>query len=1028
LEELGYAAMYGPDLLPDGLFPERTDVASPLLDGRLLAALRYLNPTIPIDAFEDASRRVASSASVDPVDSNRVFHKMLTDGVDLEYQQAGSTVHRKAWLIDWHHPERNDWLAVNQFTLVERQNRRPDVVIFVNGLPLAVIELKNIGDVNATIRGAFNQFQTYKADIPSLFAYNEVLIISDGIHAHAGTISANYERFLPWRTIDGVGIAPPGSLELETLLRGVFDKARFLDLIRHFIVFEANGEGTQPVKKMAGYHQFWAVNKAVGSTVRASSAQGDRKAGVIWHTQGSGKSLSMVFYAGKMAIQPEMENPTLVVITDRNDLDEQLYGTFCGCQDLVRQTPERAQSREHLRQLLNRASGGIVFTTIQKFLPEDGASYPKLSSRRNIVVIADEAHRSQYGINAHMNQATGELSYGFAKHMRDALPLASFIGFTGTPVEQSDRSTPAIFGDYIDIYDIQRAVEDGATVSIFYEGRLARLELDEDEKPKIDPAFEEVTEGEEESARQRLRSKWAALEALVGADKRINLVAKDIVDHWDKRLQTMDGKAMIVCMSRRICVALYKALVELRPEWQSDDDNDGVLKVVMTGSSADPAEYQPHVKNGKARRERLAARFKDPDDPMKLVIVRDMWLTGFDAPCLHTMYVDKPMKGHGLMQAIARVNRVFRDKPGGHVVDYLGLADQLKQALSDYTRSGGSGAPSFDIQDAIDLMTAKYEVVKAMYHGFDYSAFATGTPAQRLQLIPKAMEHILAPKPEHANDEEQKKENKRRYLQEVTALVRAFALATPTDEAEAIRMEVAFFQTVRAAFVKNTSTDGLSKEDRDAAIQQIVSKAVASDEVIDLFGAAGLSKPDISILSDEFLEEVRQLPQRNLALEVMKKLLNDAIKARFQTNVVQSKAFSEMLAESIRRYQNRSIETAQVIAELIDLAKEMQKADQRGAALGLNDDEVAFYDAVATNESAVRELGDETLKQIARELVKTIRANVSIDWTMKETVRAKLRAAVKRLLRKYKYPPDKQDSATATVIEQAETLCKEWAD
>ncbi len=852
-----------------------------------------------------------------------------------------------------------------------------------------------------TIRSAFNQLQTYKNDVPVLFPFNAVMVVSDGLEARMGTVTSDWERFLPWRTVDGRDVPPKGTPELEVLLKGVFEKERFLDLLRAFIVFEV--DGAKIAKKVAGYHQFHAVRKAVDATVRAAAPQGDRRVGVVWHTQGSGKSLSMVFYAGKIALTPAMANPTLVVLTDRNDLDDQLFGTFALCTDLLGQTPAQANNREELRELLKVASGGIVFTTIQKFAPaEKGEKYGLLSDRKNIVVIADEAHRSQY-----------DFIDGFARHMRDALPNASFLGFTGTPIESADKSTPAVFGDYIDVYDIQRAVEDGATVRIYYEGRMARLELDEDEKPSLDEEFEEVTEGEEEEKKEKLKSKWARLEAMVGNDKRVGLVAKDIVEHFERRLEAMDGKAMIVCMSRRICVDLYDAIVKLRPAWHDADDARGTLRVVMTGSASDKPALQPHIRN-KARREKLATRYKDAASEFKLVIVRDMWLTGFDAPRMHTMYVDKPMRGHGLMQAIARVNRVFRDKPGGLVVDSLGIADQLKRALSEYTEGDQreAGVPQ---EEAVALMQEKLEVVASMFHGFDYAKFFSGTGAQRMAVLPPAMEHVLA-----------QDDGKARLLKAVTDLSRAFALAVPHEDAIAARDDISFFQAVRAALAK-TSGSGRDPEDLDHAVRQLVSKAVSSTEIVDIFAAAGLKSPDISILSDEFLAEVRGMPQKNLALELLKRLLNDEIKTRSKRNVVQSRSFSDMLEKTLRAYQNRGLETAQVISELIKLAKEMNAARARGENLGLTDDEVAFYDALETNDSAVKVLGDETLRTIARELVETVKRNVTIDWTVKESARAKLRTIVKRILRKYGYPPDKQEKATQTVLEQAELLSQEWA-
>ena len=1004
-EALGYAILHGPEIAPDELFAERDSYSEVALIKRLRESLSRINAQIPEEALEDAVRKVLRAESPSLTENNRRFHHFLTDGVSVEYRRNDRIVNDTAWLFDFETPENNDWVAVNQLTVEEdRRNRRPDVVIFVNGLPLAVIELKNLADENAGIGKAYDQFQTYKNDIPSLFHYNELLVISDGIEARIGSLTAGWERFMPWRTIEGDKVAPKGSLEMEVLLRGVFEKKRFLDLLRNFVVFEDDGGKIE--KKVAGYHQFHAVNKAIERTLDAASLGGDQRVGVVWHTQGSGKSLTMVFYAGKIVQHPAMSNPTLVVLTDRNDLDNQLFGTFSACKDLLRQTPDQAQSRDHLQELLRCSGGGVIFTTIQKFLPEGkGQQYPKLSDRRNIVVIADEAHRSQYGFTE-----------GFARHMRNALPNASFIGFTATPIESDDRSTPSVFGDYIDIYDIQRAVEDGATVRIYYEGRLAKLELDEDERPKIDPEFEEVTEGEEETVKRNLMSKWSRMEAMVGTEKRIGLIAQDIVDHFAKRLEVMDGKAMVVCMSRRICVDLYNALIKLRPEWHNEDEAKGALKVVMTGSASDPVEWQQHIRGGKPHREALAKRFKDPDDSLKIAIVRDMWLTGFDVPCLHTMYVDKPMQRHGLMQAIARVNRVFKDKPGGLVVDYLGLATQLQKAVSDYTESGGKGDPVETQEKAVAKMQEFYEVCAGVMHGFDYSKYKTGSSTERTAVIPAAREHVL-----------QQEGGKKRFMDAVSNLSKAFALSVPDARAIAIRDDVGFFQTVRAGLAKFERNGGKSGQDMDTAIRQIVSKAVASDEVVDIFSAAGLKKPEISILSDQFLSEVKDLPHKNLAIETLRKLLTDEIKSRSRKNLIQSRQFSEMLEESIRKYQNRSLQAAEVIQELIDLAKDMRQAHQRGEKLGLTDDELAFYDALETNDSAVKVLGDETLKRIALELLDTVRKNSTIDWTVKESVRAKMRAMVKRILRKYGYPPDKQEKATQTVLEQAELLSRDLA-
>ncbi len=1053
LAELGWHTAFGPDIAFDGPNPERDPAANygdVLLVERLRGALQHINPDVPSPAIEETVRKLIATESPALIESNRRFHQMLTDGVDVSWMAPEGERHGKVWLVDMENPANNDWLAVNQFTVIENKHeRRPDIVLFVNGLPLTVIELKNPASENATLRHAFNQLQTYKEQIPSLFVYNALLVISDGMQARFGTLTAGWDRFMPWRTIDGTGLyREPGNEKqtdgevqpgLTTLLKGMFDPARFQDYFLNFITFEDDGGDTGSIaKKAAGYHQYHAVSKAVGFTLEACGIEapaglhygrfpeaeqgdpfrvgeaqgeygrqfGDRRIGVVWHTQGSGKSLSMLFYASKVIRHPYMENPTILVITDRNDLDDQLFGTFAANRLLLRQTPVQAESRAKLRELLQVASGGVIFTTIQKFLPDrKGDAYPLLSERRNIVVIADEAHRSQY-----------DFIDGFARHMHDALPNASFIGFTGTPIEKDDRSTPAVFGDYIDRYDILRAVEDGATVPIYYESRLARIELDESEKPHLDAEFEEITETEEEeSSKQRLRSKWASLEALVGAPKRIELIARDLVEHFERRQEAMMGKAMVVCMSRRICVEMYDAITRLRPEWHSEDDDKGRIKVVMSGSATDHLDWQKHIRN-KAGREALAKRFKDPDDELQLVIVRDMWLTGFDAPCMHTMYLDKPMSGHNLMQAIARVNRVFRDKPGGLVVDYLGLADSLKRALATYTASGGKGQATLDQSEAVAVMKEKYEVVCGLLHGFDYRALLSAPPAERMSGIAQAMEFILA-----------QEDGKKRYLQAVTVLSKAFALAVPHDEALAIRDEVGLFQEIRANLVKATVSNAeRTPEEMGAAVRQLISKAVSSTEVVDIFGAAGLDKPDISILSDEFLAEVRELPQRNLALELLKRLLNDEIRTRMRKNVVQARAFSEMLEEAVNKYHNRAIAAAEVIEELINLAKEMREAQKRGENLGLSEDEIAFYDALEVNDSAVKVLGDETLKKIAQELVQSVRRSVTVDWTQRENARAKIRVMVKRILRRFGYPPDKQERATNLVLEQAEVLCKEW--
>ncbi|PDW04687.1 type I restriction endonuclease subunit R [Candidatus Viridilinea mediisalina] len=1018
LAELGYTTRFGPEIAPGASAAERDDYTQVVLLGRLRAALLRLNPALPAEACAEALRQILHPNAPALLANNRTFHRMLVAGVAVEYRRPdGSLGGELVRLVDIANPANNDWLAVNQFTVAEGQHkRRPDIVLFLNGLPLVVLELKNPADEQATVWMAWQQVQTYKAQIATLFLYNAALIISDGHTARVGTLTADKEWFMPWRTIEGETVAPTTLLELEVLTRGMLAPHHLLALLRSFIVFEEDESGSL-VKKLAGYHQFHAVNKAVDATLEATAPTGDRRAGVVWHTQGSGKSLTMAFYAGRIIQAPAMANPTLVVITDRNDLDDQLFGTFARCHELLRQTPIQATDRNDLRAKLEVAAGGVIFTTIQKFLPEvRGERSEPLSMRRNIVVIADEAHRSQYGFEAKLDTKSGTLTYGFAQHVRDALPAASFIGFTGTPIELTDRNTRAVFGDYISIYDIQRAVQDRATVPIYYESRLAKLALDETERPNLDQSFEEVTEGEEVTKKEQLKSKWAALEAVVGAERRIALLAKDLVEHFAQRLEVMEGKAMIVCMSRRICIDLYQALIALCPQWHSDDDNQGALKIVMTGSASDPLAWQPHIRN-KARREALANRFKNASDPLKLVIVRDMWLTGFDAPSLHTMYVDKPMRGHGLMQAIARVNRVFKDKPGGLIVDYLGLADSLREAMANYTANGGSGQSTLAQEDAVAIMQEKHELCCNLFHGFDWSVWANGSPIQRLALLPPAQEHILA-----------QEDGKNRLLQAVTQLSRAFALAIPHDEAIAIRDDVAFFQAIHAALAKTPSnTTKTATADLDQAIRQLVAKAIAPDHVIDIFAAAGIKKPDISILSDEFLAEVRGIPHKNVAIELLRKLLADEIKTRSRSNAVQGRSFSAMLERSLRAYQNRALETAQIIEELIKLAEELRTAQQRGEELGLNEDELAFYEALEVNDSAVKVLGDETLKTIARELVETVRRNATIDWTLKESARAKLRVMVKRLLRKHGYPPDKRECATLVVLEQATLRAAEWA-
>lgn len=1021
--ELGYQYINGADISPDGSNPER-EYNEVVLKNRLQEAIAKLNPAIPYEAQEEALRKVLRSDSPDLFQNNYQFHKYLTEGVDVEYRKSDRIAGDKVWLIDYENPCNNEFLVVNQFTVIENNtNKRPDVILFVNGLPLVVIELKNAVDENADVNAAFNQLQTYKQTIPSLFQYNALLIASDGWEALYGSLTAPKQFFVPWKSIDGKLVADENIPQMEIMAKGMLNKAVLPDLIRHFTIFHQNKE--KITKIVPRYHQYFAVNKAVEATRKATAENGDQRAGVIWHTQGSGKSLSMAFYAGKLVLA--LNNPTLVILTDRNDLDDQLFDTFSLSQDILRQTPVQAENREHLKNLLSVTSGGIVFTTIQKFLPEieekidlgNGkfknikGQFEELSDRRNIVVIADEAHRSQY-----------DFMDGFAKHMRDALPNASFIGFTGTPIENTDKNTQAVFGDYIDVYDIQQAVEDGATVRIFYENRLAKINLKDEEIPRVDAEFEELTESEEVTDQQKLKAKWARLEAIVGNQHRLSLIAADIVKHFEERNAILDGKAMIVCMSRRICVDLYDEIIKIRPDWHSDDEAEGVIKVVMTGSSSDPLKFQPHVRN-KPKRKALGERLKDPKDSLKLAIVRDMWLTGFDAPSMHTLYIDKPMKGHNLMQAIARVNRVYKDKEGGLVVDYIGIATDLKKALSVYTESGGKGKPAFDQDEAASVMMSKYEIVAQMFEehptdksqpkGFDYKSFFGLSPKEKLYFPIQAANYILG-----------LEDGKARYTNAVTALSKSFAISVPHPYTNDIRDEVGLFQAIKARIVKVTQSDKpRSDEEMETAIKQILSDAVVADEVIDIFDAAGIKKPDISILSDEFLAEVKGMQHKNLAFELLKKLLNNEIKTRQKTNIVQSKKFSEMIENAVRNYQNNLITSAQVIEELINLAKEIKEADRKGEDLGLDFREFAFYSALEVNDSAVAVLGDDILRHIARELVDTIRKNSSIDWTVRENVQAKMRIAVKKILRKHGYPPDMELKATETVIEQAKLLANE---
>lgn len=1017
-EDLGYTVLYGPDIA-EGDTKER-DYNEVVLQKRLREAIEKINPDIPFDAKEEAFKKALRTTTISLFDNNQAFHRMLTEGIDVKFGIGdGKAKTDKVWLIDFANPENNEFLAINQFTVIENHNnKRPDIVLFVNGLPLVVIEFKNAITENADTKAAYNQLQTYKQLIPSLFSYNAFLIVSDGWFAKGGTLSSDYSRFMEWKTADGINIIDTQTQpEMEPMIKGLLNKKTILDVIRHFIVFEKTKEKT--IKKFAAYHQYYAVNKAIEKSIQATTTYDEElkgRAGVVWHTQGSGKSLSMVFYTGKLVLSEQLNNPTIVVLTDRNDLDQQLFETFGNCEQLIRQKPKQAENRDDLKDKLSVASGGVVFTTIQKFLPENpGITYPQLSDRRNIVVIADEAHRSQY-----------DFIDGYAKHMRDALPNASFIGFTGTPIEKEDKNTTAVFGDYIHIYDIQQAVEDGATVKIFYESRLAKIELSEEDQKLLDERVEEVTEADELTEKQKRFAKWASKEAVVGSEQRLKQVALDLVTHFENRTSAAEGKAMIVCMSRRICVALHNEITKIRPHWHDNSDDKGNIKVIMTGSASDPLDWQEHIRN-KPRRKAIGDRLKDPKDPLKMVIVRDMWLTGFDAPCLHTLYIDKPMNGHNLMQAIARVNRVFGDKQGGLVVDYIGIAQDLRNALAIYTESKGKGQLTFDQSEAIAKMLDFYEIVVDMFGAFDYKKYFQLDPRDKLNFILDASNFILGLKDEDGAN------GKKRFTFNVTRLSQAFGLVGTTQEAKEVRDDLAFFQAIKARFSKfDESTKKKSNEEIETAIRQIINDAIISKEVVDVFDAAGLAKPTIEILNDEFLKQIKNLPRKNLALELLKRLLNEEIKIRSHTNLVQSRKFSEMLAEAVKRYQSGLIEAAQLIEELIKLAQDIRAADKRGEKLNLRVDELAFYDALADNPSAETILGDEILKSIAHELVDSVRKNTSIDWQLKESVQAKLRVMIKRILRKYKYPPDdpktgEYNVSITKVLDQAELLADFWS-
>jgi type I restriction enzyme R subunit len=1015
-EDLGYEVLFGPELAPDGERPERKSYKHVLLEGRLKDALHRLNPALPAAAIADAMDVLTKAGVPGLLADNHEFQRRLTLGVQVFWQQDGETQSDRVKLVDFIDPNRNDWLVVNQFTVIGTtvagtRERRPDVVVFLNGVPVAVFELKNAASGTADVSAAYNQLQTYKDEIPDLFRTNEVLVASDGIYARVGSLSADEERFTAWRTIDGKERDPLGQFgELETLVRGVFLKEHLLDYLHHFIVFEDDGG---LVKKIAAYHQFHAVRAVVERVLEESAPGGSGKGGVVWHTQGAGKSLEMICLAGKLMTHPQMKNPTLVVVTDRNDLDGQLHGMFDLAAEVLGEKPVQADKRTALREQLNqRPSGGIIFTTIQKFVPgEDEDTYPKLTERDNVVVLCDEAHRSQYGLNARINEA-GETIYGYAKYLRDALPNATFVAFTGTPVSAKDKDTRAVFGDYVDIYDIEQAVKDGATVPIYYESRLVKLEMDSAVTGSIDEEVEELTEDEEEAARARTKSRWAALEKLVATAPRIETVAADLVNHFETREDAMRGKAMIVCMSREVCALLYDAIIKLRPEWHDPDPEKGAIKVVMTGSASDREALRRHVYPAKVKK-RLEKRFKKVDDPLQIVIVRDMWLTGFDVPCLTTMYVDKPMRDHNLMQAIARVNRVFKDKPGGLVVDYIGIANDLKRALQEYTESKGKGRPTIPAGEMLVKVREEMEIARGMLHGVDYSGFRVNA----LKPMRAAADHILG-----------LEDGKKRFADCVLRMTAAYALCCTLSGAVEYREEIAFMQAVRTILTKRDPATALSDDAKEHALRQILSRAVVSAEVMDIFKAAGLERPDVGILSEEFLEDVRKLKEKNLAVEVLERLLKGQIKSRFGSNVMQSRKFSELLQDSLTRYRNRAIETAQVIEELISMAKQFKDAANRGEELGLTRDEMAFYDALAANGASVRELGDVTLRKIARELTEKLRASNSVDWYVRESVRAKLRLMVKTILKKYKYPPDGQEQATETVLEQAKELSAAWAN
>lgn len=1017
LEEVGYEVLNGPDIAHDGIYPERSSYRDVVLEDRLFDALRHINPSVDSKVIEEAGRKVIANTSPNVVLNNKDFHQYVTKGIDVEtLSDDGVNPTVKVYLFDFENISNNDFVAVNQFTIIQDHiTKRPDVILFVNGLPLVVMELKSASSEDVSITSAYNQLQTYKKSISSLFRFNEMLIISDGVNARVGSLTANEERFMKWRTMDGQTKAENNMVQLEVMIKGMLEPSRLLDIIKNFVLFQTDGESTYKI--LAAYHQYFAVNKAVEKAKLASSVQGDKKIGVVWHTQGSGKSLSMVFYAGKLV--QELNNPTIVVLTDRNDLDNQLFDTFSKSSEILVNTPRQAEDSTHLRELLDVQAGGVIFSTLQKFTPDSDGRMPCLTERSNVIVMADEAHRSQYGFSAHMSQAkgsAGEIKYGFAKYVRDALPNASFVGFTGTPVESTDRNTPAVFGEYIDVYDMTQAVEDGATVKIYYESRIIPLMLPDG--LSIDNDYEEITESQEDTTKERLKSKWSRVAAVAGSKSRLEKLAIDIVEHFDKREAAIAGKAMAVVMSRRIAVDLYNEIIKLKPEWHSDDDNKGVIKVVMTGSSSDPEDMQPFVKS-KPVRKLYEKRMKDVNDPLKIVIVRDMWLTGFDAPSMHTMYIDKPMQGHNLMQAIARVNRVFKDKPGGLIVDYIGIADSLKEALKQYTDSDKDNT-GIDTDQAVDIMLEKHQLIRELLHGHDYSNYNAEKASLRMQAMINTMDYVMG----------LGEENKKRFLNLVVELGKAYALCSTTEEAVKINEEIGFFKAVKATIVKKLSErSGVTKtkDQLDYEINQLVSKSIISEDVIDVYKELGIENPDISILSDKFLEDVKALPQKNLAVALLNRLLAGKVKAIQRTNLIQARKFSEMLGDALNRYNKRTIETSKVIEELIQLAKEMDSAHKRGEHTGMIKEEVAFYDALASHETAEQVLGDDVLKAIAHELTKSIKENMSVDWNLRENARAKMRVVVRRLLKKYGYPPDLQKIAVDTVIEQAELMAEQMS-